>query len=214
MSPRFFISLKKWPLAVQKALSILNETSLDGETRIVDFQFGPPSRGKLPLRLFIDGRRALQCEFCDADSSFLQDLREWMEHCLVLDQEGTLHPELLTLNVERIVLSFVLIHVGWEDDRTGARPISFFAVVGSDSQEPLACCFCDTLDTISGLYQALWDCLLRYRARFDSDHFWHDVKRLDRLNPRSTSDRMAEQLRSRKIERLSISRRKPQSPPL
>lgn len=142
------------------------------------------------------------CEFSDADCSFLQGLREWMEHCLVLDQEGTLHPELLTLNAERIVLGFVLIHVGWEENGSRARPVSFFAAIRSDSLEPLACCFCDTLDTIGGLYHALWDCLLRYRSRFDSDALWYDVKRLDKLTPRSTSERMAELLRSKKIERI------------
>ena len=121
MSSRFLISLKKGPLAVQKALSILNEASLDGETRIIDFQLGPPSHGKLPRRLFIDGRRALQCEFSDSDPSFLHDLREWMERCLVRDQEGTLHPELLTLNTVGTVLRFVMIHIGWDEEATNAK---------------------------------------------------------------------------------------------
>lgn len=204
MSHRFLISLKKWPLATQKALSILNEASQYGETRIVDFQFGPPSGGKLPFRLFIDGRRALQCELSDTVPSFLRDLREWMERCLVMDQEGVLHPELLTLNLCGLVLSIVLIHVGWDEVDTRAKPVSFLVVTRSDMEAPSICCFCDTLDTIAGLYQAILVCLKQNRSRFNSAEHWYDVKRYDRLNPVSTTERMLSEIRSPKIEKVTI----------
>ncbi len=204
MSHRFLISLKKWPLATQKALSILNEASRYGETRIVDFQFGPPSGGKLPFRLFIDGRRALLCELSDTAPSSLCKLREWMERCLVMDQEGVLHPELLTLDLRGLVLSMVLIHVGWDEVQSRAKPISFLVVIRSDMETPSVCCFCDTLDTITGLYQAILVCLRQYRSRFDSAKYWYDIKRHDRLNPVSTTERMLREIRSSKIEKVAI----------
>jgi len=208
MSPRFLISLKKWPLAVEKALTILNEAPLYGETRLVDFQFGPPLRGVLPFRLFVDGRRVLHCELSDTAPSFLQELREWMERCLVLDREGVLHPALLTLDLKGMVLSLVLIHAGWDEVDSRAKPVSFLVIVCSDREEPAVSVFCDTLDTLGGLYHSLLDCLLRNRSRFDCDEHWFDVKRLDGLCPRSTTDRMIEQFRSRKMERFC-----PQKPP-
>jgi hypothetical protein len=204
MSHRFLISLKKWPLATQKALSILNEASQYGETRIVDFQFGPPSDGILPFRLFIDGRRALLCELSDTSPSFLRKLREWMERCLVMDQEGVLHPELLTLDLRGLVLSIVLIHVGWDEVQSRAKPISFLVVIRSDMAAPTVCCFCDTLDTISGLYKAILVCLRQYRSRFDRAEFWYDVKRYDRLNPIPTTERMLSEIRSKKIEKVAL----------
>ena len=200
MSLRFLISLKKWPLAIQKAFSQLNEASQNGETRIVDFQLGPPQDGELPLRLFIDGRRALLCRLNDTSLSFLHDMREWMERCLVFDQEGTLHPEVLTLNCTGLVLHLAMVHVGWDEVDSRAKPISYFVVIRSDWDDPAVCCFCDTLDTLRGLYHAVMDCLRRFRSLFDNQGYWYDVKRLDMLHPVSTTDRMLTVFYSKKLE--------------
>ena len=202
MSPRYLLSLKKWPLAVEKALSIISEAPQDGATRTVDFQFGPPWKGRLPLRLFIDGRRVLQCELCDAYPSFLRDVRGWMERCLVLDKEGTLHPELLTLDCADTVLSLVLVHVGWEEDSLGAVPVSFFAAFRSGCDTPSACCFCSTPALIRELYEGLMDCLKRCRSLFDSPQHWHDVHRYDLLSAGTTTQRMMKDLQSARVERM------------
>ena len=204
MSHRFLITHKEWPLAVKKALTILDENSLYGEARIVDFQIGPPLQGRLPFRLFVDGRRALHCELSDTAPSFLHDMREWMERCLLFDQEGHLHPELLTLNARNLVLRFVLIHVGWDEVDSRAKPVSFLVVTRSDQKDPAVCCFCDTFDTIGDLYRALILCLRKYRSRFDSNEYWYDVKRLDGLNPVSTTERMLDEIRSSKIEKVAL----------
>lgn len=200
MSQHFFPVIKKWPLAVQKALLKLNDASLSGETRIVDFQLGPPQHGELPLRLFLDGRRALMYLLNDTSLSFLQDMREWMERCLVFDQEGILHPELLTLDCTGLVVCFAMVHVGWDEVDSCSKPISFFAVIQSDCDEPALCCYCDTLDTLGGLYRAILECLKRYRALFERNDCWYDAKRLDKLTPIATTDRMLSQIRSRKLE--------------
>lgn len=207
MAHRFLISFKKWPMAIQKAFSDLelDKDPLSGETRIVDFQIGPPQGGELPLRIFLDGRRALLCQLGDTSPSFLHDMREWMERCLVFDQEGHFHPEVLTLNCTGLVLSLTLIHVGWDEIAQRNTPISYLVVICSDREEPALCCFCDALETISGLYHALINCILRYRPRFDSGTDWYDVKRFDMLNPVRTSDRMLESILSSRIERITSS---------
>lgn len=207
MSYRFFLSIKKWPLAVQQALSLLQEAPQYGETRDVDFEAGPPVRGRFPLWVFIDGRKALLCEPCDS-YPFLDQTRQWMERCLERDREGTLHPEILTVDCADTVFSFVMVHVGWEENRGRASPVSLLVVVRSDRKAPVACCFCRTLDTIGRLYGTITDCLTRYRSRFDDPDCWYDAKRFDKLAALPTGDRLLGQIRSAKVERCIKSCRK------
>lgn len=203
MSHRFLLSLRKWPHAVQQALSFLDKASPCGETCSVDFDFGPPSKGRLPLQIRIDGQIVLRCELSDTNPSFLHDVRGWLERSLVRDREGTMHPELLTLDCAGGVLSLVIIHVGWEDDwDSRARPVSFFVAIRSGNMGPAVQCFCDTIDTILNFYDKLTDCLERFRSRFDSNAFWFDVHRFDKLNPVPTSERMLNQICSQKIQKL------------
>lgn len=199
MSPRFFLSLKKWPLAVQQALSLLNEVPRYGETRTIDFDIGPPEHGRLPFRATIDGRMALLCELNDS-YPFLEELREWMERCLVSDREGTLHPEIVTVDCTDAVLSMVMIHVGWEDDFGLSSPISLFILLRSDSKAPVICCFCHTFRLIGNLYRAFLDSLSN--PRFDDPEEWFDVRRFDILAGKTVRQRLIESLRSRKIEKI------------
>ena len=208
MSSRFFISLKKWPMAVQKALSFLIEAPQYGETCDIDFILGSPSGGKLPLYIDVNGHRALACELSDS-YPFLGSLRGWMERCLVQDSEGTLHPEIVTLDCADAVLSLVMVHAGWEDDNGRAEPVSLLAAIRSDREEPVLCCFCRTVETITRLYCSLLDGILRYAHLFDRNDTWYDVHSFDRLSPALTSERLFRQIQSPKIEKfLSKSRRK------
>lgn len=201
MSHRFLITLKKWPLAVRKALSLLNEISPDGETCSIGFQFGPPSQGRLPFQMRVDGKRVLLCELSDCNLSFLHEMRGWMERCLLRDREGTLHPELLTLDGVGTVLSLVAVHVGWEEGRSRAEPVSLLVVIRSDRDEPLYC-FCRTLEMVCNLYGALVLCLERYGPLFNDPGCWYDIRRLDQLDPRSTKERLLEMVRSPRIESI------------
>ena len=200
MSSRFLLSLRKWPHAVQQALTFLNEASLYGETSCVDFIFGPPSIGRLPLQICIDGRKALLCELRDTNSSFLYEIRGWLERCLEHDFEGTYHPELLTLDCEGMVLSLVIVHLGWDDDSLVNEPVSFLAAIPLGDKEPAAYCFCYTIETVVAFYDALLRCFRRYRNLFNSPDFWYDVKRHDLLDTKTTYDRLMEQIRSKKVE--------------
>lgn len=208
MSSRFFLSLKKWPLAVRQALSCLIEAPQYGEMCDVNFILGSPSDGKLPLYIDVNGHRVLACELSDS-YPFLGSLRGWMERCLVQDREGTLHPEIVTLDGEDTVLSLVMVHAGWDDDNGRAEPVSLFAVIRSDSKEPVLCCFCLTVETISRLYCSLLDCIRKHGSLFDRNDTWYDVHSFDRLSPALTSERLFRQIQSPKIEKfLSKSRRK------
>ena len=199
MSPRFLLTLKKWPLAVKRALSLLDEDSLCGETRSIDFQFGPPSKGRLPLQMRLDGKRVLLCELSDCNPTFLHAMRGWRERCLLHDREGMYHPELLTLDCTDFVLWLAMIHVGWDEDRVRGLPVSLLVIVRSDTEEPIYC-FCYTFDVICKLYYALLACLKVYAAEFEDPECWFDVRRFDLLDARSTAGRMMEQFRSEKIE--------------
>ena len=200
MASRFLFSLRKWPLAVEKALSYLEEAAMEGETRTVEFIFGPPSRGRLPLEILIDGRKALRCELSDTNKSFLYDIREWLERCTVRDHNGELHPECITLDYHGGVLTLLLIHTGW--DKGSKRPTSYLIVTQHDRTAPSVSCFCDTFDTILGLYESLMECLTRYRDLFDDPACWYDVRRFDRLNPVPTSERLLAVFQSEKLEIL------------
>ena len=201
MSSRFLPLLKKCPTAVYKAISILNKGPLNGETRVVDFQIGPPAGGLLTATVCIDHHRAFQCMLSDTFPSILPDLRDWMERCLRQDHEGTLHPEFITVDCPDTVLHVIMIHVGWEEERPVCGPVSFLVITRSDLDEPSLCCFCNTLETIRSLYDAILDCLERFRPFFDNPASWYDIKRFDCLNPLSTTDRMKGQIHSSLIEK-------------
>lgn len=200
MTHRFLLSLKKWPLAVQQALSLLQEAPRYGEIRDIDFEAGPPVYGRLPLWIIVDGHKTLLCEPGDT-YPFLDQMRQWMERCLVCDREGTLHPEILTVDCTDTVFSIVVVHVGWDEDRNHASPVSLLIVVRSDRKVPAVCCFCHTLEIIGRLYKSITDCLELNRSRFDAPSGWWDAKRLDGLSPLSTTDRLLGQIHSQRIEK-------------
>ena len=89
---------------------------------------------------------------------------------------------------------------GWSVAWFSIRTAPSFVVIRSDWDDPAVCCFCDTLDTLRGLYHAVMDCLRRFRSLFDNEGYWYDVKRLDMLHPVSTTDRMLAGFYSRKLE--------------
>ena len=149
----------------------------------------------------------LRCEISDTNLSFLQDMREWLERSLKHDREGKRHPEMLTIDCIDMVLSFIIVQVGW-DEPPRKEPTSFFVIIRSDMDGPTAYCFCYTIDIICGLYEALLDCFERFRPLFDDADIWHDVKRYDRLNPTPTSERLLAQIRSERLDRIMIIVRK------
>lgn len=200
MAPSFLLSLRRCPLAIQKALFLLSDASPRGETRRVEFRAGPPRNGEIPLRVLLDGREEYRAYLPDTHPSFLHEMRGWMERCLLLDREGTLHPEILTLSCRAEVLHLVLIHVGWEEGDGRARPVSLLVIVSSRDGEPRLVCFCDTLETLAALYRAITDCIRRYSSRFDGDD-WFDARRHDTLDGSPTSERLLGEIRSGVLER-------------
>lgn len=202
MAPSFLLSLRRCPLAIRKALFLLSDASPRGETRRVEFRAGPPRNGELPLRVLLDGREEYRAYLPDTHPSFLHEMRGWMERCLLLDREGTLHPEILTLSCRAEVLHLVLIHVGWEEGAgRRARPVSLLVIVSSRDGEPRLVCFCDTLETLAALYRAITGCLMRYRTRFDREGDWFDAKRLGASGAAPTSERLLGEIRSDILER-------------
>ena len=199
MSFRFFPSLKKWPMAVQEALSLACESDFPGDIRRISFSLGKPEHGKLPVSVDIDGHRALFCEVSDF-YPVLDDLRDWMERCLAHDRNGTFHPEIVTLNLADSVYSLVLVHAGWEDCGNVILPVSVFVIVREDNSHPLLCEFCYPVDTLRRLYLSIKSCLNDHRRHFDDPRCWYDVNRFDKLDTMSHTDRLLMKIKSRKIE--------------
>lgn len=200
MSSRFFIPSKKWPAAVNEALSHLVNLPQTGDIDEPVFRFGPPSNGRMPLRVLINGRTTLLCDLSDG-YPFLGALREWMEHCLCFDRLGDGQPGFVTLDTFQGTCTLILVHAGWERGRDG-RPVavSLFAAVRSGARHPAACCFCRTRRTVGALYRALQESVEDYRGLFDSRDVWYDSGMFSLRDRLKTSGRMKRALRSPLIE--------------
>lgn len=207
MTPRFSISQKKWPQAVKRALSFLTDNPIYGEISDIDFELGPPSGGRSPLSILLDGRKKLLCEPSDT-YPFLDSLREWMERCLIVDKEGLLHPEIATIDCIDAVYSLVMVHVGWEGSQEAAEPVSAFIVIQSKKSEPNIFRFCRTTETICRLYRAFVEGIDRNRERFDNPSSWYDVGRFSLMDRRTTSERMMQTLRSESLEKRAYPSKK------
>lgn len=201
MSSRFFISQKKWPEAVRRAISYLVLSRGSGHVSDIGFDLGPPSGGHLTFRITVDGKRSVLCRPGDT-YPFLESLREWMERCLVFDKEGTLHPEILTLDCSDGVYSVIMFHAGWDRIDGLAEPISGLAVISSGRDEPTLCCFCRTRETISRLYRSIMDGIAENRYLFDKPGAWYDPGRFSPLDRRTTAERLIERICSDKLDLL------------
>lgn len=201
MTPRFFISQKKLPLAVKKALSIMLGSSDYGEISSVDFELGRPKHGRLPFRIIIDGHKEMQCEPSDVHP-LLDQLRDWMERCLAFDRNGEMSFECVKLECGDDVYLLTLFHAGWTTLRGRAEPISGFIVSRSCSDNPILHRFCMTNQLISRLYKSITWGIIHYSREFNDERNWYYVKRYDRLDPRTTSDHMLARIHSDKLERI------------
>ena len=202
MTPRFFISQKKLPLAVKQALSSMLNSSEYGEISSIDFDLGRPAGGRLPFRIIVDGHKEIQCEPSDV-YPLLDRLRDWMERCLVFDYNGEMSFECVKLECRDDVYSLTMFHAGWTRHLGKLEPISGFIVTRSRSDDPILYRFCATNHLIAKLYKSVTGGILYYRKEFNNEGIWHDVKRYDRLDQRTTADRMLERFRSEKLESIA-----------
>lgn len=125
-----------------------------------------------------------------------------MERSLVLDREGHLHPEVVTLDCAEGVLRMGWFHAHWEMRGAHAVPVSCLIVLCPGEEVPAVFCFCKTLETIGSLYGALLECFRRYRVLFNDPEQWYDVRRFDHLNSVPTAERLLGESRSTKIEKM------------
>jgi len=202
MTPRFFISEKKLPLAVKQALLSLFDSSDYGEISSIGFKFGSPSRNRLPFQVVVDGHIELQCEPCDT-YPLLEKLRSWMERCMVFDRNGALALESVKIECLDDVYTLTLLHAGWIRLHGISEPVSAFIILRSGSERPAICRFCLARQLISHLYMTITEGILRHRGEFNDARKWYDVKRADALDSRDTATRMLERISSEKLEKLA-----------
>lgn len=200
MSSHSFIPSKKWPEAVREALSYITDLPENGDVDEPVFLFGPPSHGRLPFRIRVKGHTTPLCVFGD-EYPFLDELRDWMERCLVYDCFGTFHPEIATLDTPDGVCYILMVHAGWEKARTfDVSSISELIIILSDCNRPVFRCFCRTRETIGDLYGAILGCIHQFRQLFDDTTNWYDTNAFSQLEIKSSSARMEELIRSQTIE--------------
>ena len=204
MSSTFLPMLTDWSQPVQESFAELQKQI--GHLHSVAFRFGPPESGLLPFQIYVDGRKALWCNLSDAYPYFLADIRGWLERCLLVDKDSHTHPEVLTLDCADTVLWIILYQAGWEDE--DGFPTSGLVAFREDRKQSSVTCFCPTREVISGIYDGLLGCLRRYRHLFDRSSVWYDVKRFNLMDPRTTTDRMIEDFRSERLDRMHFFRRK------
>lgn len=204
MSSTFLPLLTDWTQPVQESFDELKKQI--GHLHSVAFRFGPPESGHLPFQIYVDGRKTLRCNLSDVYPHFLADIRGWLERCLLVDRDSHAHPEVLTLDCADTVLWIILYQAGCEDEE--GFPTSGFVAFREDRKQSSVSCFCPTREVISGIYDGLLGCLRRYRHLFDSPDCWYDVKRFNLMDPRTTTDRMIEDFRSERLDRMHFFRRK------
>jgi len=204
MTSRFFISQKKPPMAVKKALTSLLDSEY-GEISDINFEFGHPLHGRLFFRILVDGHRELQCEPSDF-YPILERLRDWMERCLVFDHLGELAFESVKLECRDDIYMLTLFHAGWAKDSLDTEPVSGLIVTRSRIEKPLISCFCVTSRLIYRLYKTIKKGIYSNRVAFNSPTNWWDSKRYDLLDNRTTADRLLERFYSEKLEKFIKSR--------
>ncbi len=200
MSSHSFIPSKKWPEAVSEALSCITELPELGDIDEPVFLFGPPSHGRLPFRIRVKGQTTPLCVLGD-EYPFLDELRGWMERCLMYDCLGTFHPEIATLDTPDGVCYLLMVHAGWEKTRfLDVSSISELIIILSDCSKPTFRCFCRTRDTIRDLYAAILGSIREYGSLFDDSAQWYDTESFSLLETKSCSVRMEENIESQTIE--------------
>lgn len=199
MPSHFFIPSKKWPEAVREALSSITDLHGHGDIDDPVFALGPPDKGRLPFRISVKGHTTILCVLSD-EYPFLDELRGWMERCLVYDRYGFFHPEIATLDTPEGVCYLLMVHAGWEELRSEASCVSELIVIHSNCRKPSFRCFCRTRETIRDLYEAIQRTISEYESLFNDDSIWYDKYRFSCLDFKTCSSRMMSQIRSETIE--------------
>jgi len=206
MSPRFLLSQTELPLAILDSLSRISEGKQYEDTRQIHFDLQAPRGGMIPVCVEVDGRRALRCEVCDTEN-ILEELRSWLERCLVSDRYGTLHPEIVTLNLVGHVYHMALLHAGWEESGKHPEPVGLLAIYRSDQKKTLLSEFCMITEFVTDLYRGILDYLRKYRSMFDNSPEWYNLTRFDHLNPDRLSDHLIDCFRSEFVENYLFGRK-------
>lgn len=189
-------------MAVKQALSDMIVNSGLGKISVIDFELGPPHGGRLSFRFVVDGCCMPLCEPNDA-YPFLESLRDWMERSLVCDKEGTLHPEILTIDCTEAVYSVILFQAGWEEFSEEAEAVSGLIIIRSGQNRPIFRGFCRTRQTITRLYCSVVKGIRRYGTLFNTPGSWYDTGRFSLLDRRTTTDRLLARIHSEKLEKYA-----------
>lgn len=201
----FTESFRELTIACKDAIDYLTALPECGDPEDIDFRFGPPKKGKLPFYIVRNGRSHLLGNLCDCYPPF-EKMKGWMERSITRSAIGNFSTEILNLDCEGYSMMLVLAQSDWSLFPCGnggkkLRPVSVLLILRSGMDTPMVLCFCRTDLTISNLYRALSDVLIRYGSRFDNPQNWFPYNRKwIGMHKWKTSELIMEQIGSKSLE--------------
>lgn len=166
--PTFLKGVKRLLDAGSIGLQYYSSTPESGDIYDIDFRFGKPSKGIMPLYLIADGRQMFICNICDSYPAF-GNILSWMERAMDPSSSGTKKLEALSLDSACSITTFFTVQIA--DD--GPDGVSLLTIIRLNRSTPVFTCFCRTQDTILNMYKALNRAVREYSCVLDHPGNWN-----------------------------------------
>lgn len=197
----FSEDFRKLAIAYHSLIDFITDTPDNADPEDIDFLFGRPCQGFLPLYIIRNGKKQLICTLCDIYPPF-EKIKNWLERASVISCAGFYCSEMVTLDCLESTVTFLLIQTHWRHSTLQGginTAMSVLQILQVGSGLPTVFCLCDTEKTMRNLYRAMFDCLRRNRTMFDDYKNWTLYER-KWLDDEKNSNIILEQLRSKRLE--------------
>lgn len=191
---------RKLAKAYRSLIDFVTDTPDDAEPEEIDFLFGTPSQGYLPLYIIRNGRKQFLCTLCDIYPPF-KKIKDWLERASVITSAGFYCSEVVTLDCRESTITFALFQTRWSYRGEVNKALSVLQILQAGSGKPTVFCLCDTEKTMRNMYCAMSDCLRRNKKDFDEVENWALYER-KWLDQKKTSVFILEQIESKKLDIL------------
>ena len=191
---------RKLAKAYRSLIDFVTDTPDDAEPEEIDFLFGTPSQGYLPLYIIRNGRKQFLCTLCDIYPPF-KKIKDWLERASVINSAGFYCSEVVTLDCRESTITFALFQTHWSYMGEVNKALSVLQILQAGSGKPTVFCLCDTEKTMRNMYRAMFKCLERNRNRFDDFVNW-TLYEQRWLNSKKNSAVIREQIESKTLDIL------------
>ena len=191
---------RKLAKAYRSLIDFITDTPDDAEPEDIDFLFGSPYQGYLPLYIIRNGRKQFLCTLCDIYPPF-EKIKDWLERASVINSAGFYCSEVVTLDCRESTITFALFQTRWSYRGEVNKALSVLQILQAGSGKPTVFCLCNTEKTMRNMYRAMFDCLERNKNRFDETENWTLYERRW-LDCKKNSAFILEQIESKRLEIL------------